>query len=156
MQPKGARILTLSLTVSRHTTVVILQCKATNLGLLLFETVFAVPLSLLLLLSHAPAPLGPDPPPPFPPQPYPGSGVHSASPEVHRRCQIVSSYCCRVTSVVFSNAFTDSTYAGHHILLLLTTTLAKPRSQMTEYPPQNQIVTTSLHQSLYMDSDVKD
>ena len=31
---------------------VILQCKATNLGLFLFETMFAVPLSLLLLQSH--------------------------------------------------------------------------------------------------------
>ena len=39
-------------------------------------------------------------------------------------------HCCRVTSVVFSSACSDSTYAGHHLLCpLLTTMLAKSRSQ---------------------------
>ena len=39
-------------------------------------------------------------------------------------------HCCRVTSVVFSGAGSDSTYAGHHLLCpLLTTMLAKSRSQ---------------------------
>ena len=39
-------------------------------------------------------------------------------------------HCCRVISVVFSSACSDSTCAGHHLLcLLLTTMLAKSRSQ---------------------------
>ena len=39
-------------------------------------------------------------------------------------------HCCSVTSVVFSSACSDSTYAGHHLLCpLLTTMLAKSRSQ---------------------------
>ena len=39
-------------------------------------------------------------------------------------------HCCWVTSVMFSSACSDSTYAGHHLLCpLLTTVLAKSRSQ---------------------------
>ena len=48
-------------------------------------------------------------------------------------------HCCRVTSVVSSSACSDSTYAGHHLLCpLLTTMLATSRSQ-TEWasPPES-------------------
>ena len=46
-------------------------------------------------------------------------------------------HCCWVTSVVFSSACSDSTYAGHHLLcLLLTTMLAKSRSQTEWASPQ--------------------
>ena len=39
-------------------------------------------------------------------------------------------HCCRVTSVVFSDACSDLTYAGHHLLCpLLTTLTVKSRSQ---------------------------
>ena len=77
--------------------------------------------------------------------------AHSASlprpPEVHRKWrQIVgrlpsegNTTACWVTSVVFSSACSDSTYAGHHLLCpLLTTMLAKSRSQ-TEWasPPES-------------------
>ena len=44
---------------------------------------------------------------------------------------------CWVTSVVFSSACSDSTYAGHHLLCpLLTTMLAKSRSQTEWASPQ--------------------
>ena len=46
-------------------------------------------------------------------------------------------HCCWVTSVVFSSACSDSTYAGHHLLCpLLTTMLAKSRSQTEWASPQ--------------------
>ena len=46
-------------------------------------------------------------------------------------------HCCWVTSVVFSSACFDSTYAGHHLLCpLLTTMLAKSRSQTEWASPQ--------------------
>ena len=50
-----------------------------------------------------------------------------------------SIHCCRVTSVVFSDACSDSAYAGHHVLCpLLTTMLAKWRNQTewTSPPPE--------------------
>ena len=46
-------------------------------------------------------------------------------------------HCCWVTSVVFSSACSDSTYAGHHLLCpRLTTMLAKSRSQTEWVSPQ--------------------
>ena len=46
-------------------------------------------------------------------------------------------HCCWVTSVVFSSACSDSTYAGHHLLFpLLTTMLAKSRSQTEWLSPK--------------------
>ena len=46
-------------------------------------------------------------------------------------------HCCWVTSVVFSSTCSDSTYAGHHLLCpLLTTMLAKSRSQTEWASPQ--------------------
>ena len=46
-------------------------------------------------------------------------------------------HCCWVTSVVFSSACSDWTYAGHHLLCpLLTTVLANSRSQTEWAFPQ--------------------
>ena len=46
-------------------------------------------------------------------------------------------HCCWVTSVVFSSACSDWTYAGHHLPCpLLTTMLAKSRSQTEWASPQ--------------------
>ena len=46
-------------------------------------------------------------------------------------------HCCWVTSVVFSSACSDWTYAGHHLLCpLLTTMLARLRSQTEWASPQ--------------------
>ena len=65
-------------------------------------------------------------------------------------------HCCWVTLVVFSSACSDWTYAGHHLLCpLLTTTLAKLRSQTEWVSPREQTAATSLHQSSYVDSDVE-
>ena len=67
------------------------------------------------------------------PQRSPGSDVRSLV-GCHPKETL---HCCWVTSVVFSSACSDSTYAGHHLLCpLLTTMLAKSRSQTEWASPQ--------------------
>ena len=62
-------------------------------------------------------------------------------------------HCCWVTSVVFSSACSDWTYAGHHLLCpLLMTMLAKSQSQTEWATPREQTAAMSLHQSSYVDS----
>ena len=60
---------------------------------------------------------------------------------------------CPVTSVVFSDACSGSTFAAHHLILpLLTTMLAKSRnSQRESIVSRERTANTSLHQSLDVD-----
>ena len=59
---------------------------------------------------------------------------------------------CWVNSVVFSNACSDSTYAGHHLLWpLLMAMLTKSRSQ-TEWASSEQTAITPLRQFSCVDS----
>ena len=56
-------------------------------------------------------------------------------------------HCCRVTSVVFICACSDSAYAGHPYPLLTTMLL---KSDWLSIPSREQTATASLHQSIYV------
>ena len=90
--------------------------------------------------------------------------IMAPPPEIHRRRrQIIGRlpsegntallHCCWVTSVVFSSACSDWTYARHHLLCpLLTTMIAKSRSQTEWASPQRADHRYSLRWSSYVDS----
>ena len=119
-----------------------LGCPASN-HLFFFFFFFAVPSTVPTSEALLPRRSSRHPSPPATPRahsasrPRPqrstGSGVRSLV-GCHPKETL---HCCWVTSVVFSSTCSDSTYAGHHLLCpLLTTMLAKSRSQTEWASPQ--------------------
>ena len=104
-----------------------------------FAVPSTVPTSEALLPRHSSR----HPPPPATPRAHSASRPHpkrSTGSDVRSLvgCHPKETlHCCWVTSVVFNSACSDSTYAGHHLLCpLLTTMLAKSRSQTEWASPQ--------------------